>query len=563
MKILNLIQGTAEWHQHRATHFNASDAPAMLGVSPYKTREQLVREVATGVQPEVDSATQRRFDDGHRYEALSRPLAEQIVGEDLFPCVGEDGKFSASFDGLTMLGDTAFEHKSLNESLRYEPWDENSGLHLPGHYQVQMEHQCMVSGAERVLFMASRRDGDQLIEERHCWYAPNPELRAHLVAGWEQFEADVAAYALPAAAAPAPAGRAPDQLPSLRVEVSGMVTASNLDEFRLHAMTVLGSINRDLCTDEDFADAEQTVKWCKGVEDRIAAAKTSVLAQMADVDAVCRTLDGVSEETRRIRLELDRLVKVEKEHRRAEVVAAGAEDVRAHYRAINATLGEHALLVPSALNAQIGESIKGKKTLASIRDAVSGAAAAAKIEASRQAERVRTNMAILAEYPDHASLFSDRVQLCACKAPEDLRNLVVARVSEHRKLEADRLEQERERIRQEEVARLEHERQQHGIVEAAEAATKEVAPAAVPSSAPQAQQAPVAAARPGARIKLGDINARIAPLSISAEGLAALGFRPVGTERAAKLYAAAVLPMIFQAMTQVIESAAEPLRKAG
>ncbi|HET7596027.1 MAG TPA: YqaJ viral recombinase family protein, partial [Burkholderiales bacterium] len=99
MKILSLVQGTPEWFAHRATCFNASDAPAMLGISPYKTRAQLLQERATGVTPEIDDATQKRFDDGHRYEALARPLAEGIIGDELYPCVGtdDDGRYSASF----------------------------------------------------------------------------------------------------------------------------------------------------------------------------------------------------------------------------------------------------------------------------------------------------------------------------------------------------------------------------------------------------------------------------------------------------------------------------------
>src|SRR5690625_2802691 len=100
MKTISVSQGSTLWHAHRANHHNASDAPAMLGVSKYKKRSDLVREKATGVAPEIDAATQRIFDDGHRFEALARPLAEGIVGEELFPCVGvaDDGKLSASFD---------------------------------------------------------------------------------------------------------------------------------------------------------------------------------------------------------------------------------------------------------------------------------------------------------------------------------------------------------------------------------------------------------------------------------------------------------------------------------
>ena len=49
------IHGSPEWHAHRRKYWNASDAPAMMGVSPYKTREQLLRELATGITAEIDA----------------------------------------------------------------------------------------------------------------------------------------------------------------------------------------------------------------------------------------------------------------------------------------------------------------------------------------------------------------------------------------------------------------------------------------------------------------------------------------------------------------------------
>jgi len=575
MKTLQLIQGTPEWSQHRASHFNASDAPAMLGCSPYKTRAQLLNERASGIVPEVDAATQRRFDDGHRYEALARPVAEKIIDDELYPCVGvsDDGRYSASFDGLTLLEDTAFEHKTLNDDLRAVMVNaKTTGADLPEHYRVQMEQQCMVSGAERVLFMASNwTTGDELHEERHCWYAPNPELRARIIAGWEQFERDLAEHQPELAAAPKPIGSAPETLPVLRVEAQGMVTFSNLTEFRTNAMAVLGAINRDLQTDEDFADAETTCKWCKQVEDRLESAKANVLAQMQSVDEVCRTIDSVSAETRKVRLELDWLVKAEKEHRRAEIVAAGVAAVRAHYDTLNSTLGAHAIAMAQSTGLTIGNAIKGRKTLTSIRDAVDTAVAAAKIEASQQGERIRQNIAVLDEFAEHAHLFADRVQLCASKAPEDLRNLAAARVAEHQQREAERLEREREKIRQEEAdkaERAERSRQQAMAEAEREQVAREavlrtgtpplpmVAPtSSVPSAQPQAKQGN------GATIKLGDINARIAPLSISADGLAQLGFSPVGHQGAAKLYAADDLPQMLEAMAAVLRGERQALRK--
>ena len=152
-----------------------------------------------------------------------------------------------------------------------------------------------------------------------------------LIAGWKQFDADVAAYQPEEAPAMVAVGRAPEQLPSLRIEVTGMVTYSNLEEFKEQAFAVLAAIPRDLQTDEDFANAEQTVKWCKAVEERLEGKKQDVLSQTASIEAVFRTIDEVSAEARRIRLELDKLVSREKELRKMELVQRGVEAVRAHY----------------------------------------------------------------------------------------------------------------------------------------------------------------------------------------------------------------------------------------
>lgn len=525
MKTVNLIQGSPEWHAHRAQHWNASDAPAMLGVSPYKSRAELLRERATGIGQEFDDATQRRFDEGHRSEALARKLAEQIIGEELYPVTGVNGRYSASFDGLTLLEDTAYEHKSLNDELRAAINPNNSINALPEYFRVQMEQQCMVSDAERVLFMASKWDAEgNLIEERHCWYYPDAELRARIVAGWEQFELDLAAYQ-PTQAEAKPVGKTPETLPSLRIEARGMVTASNLAEFKDHAMTVLGQINRTLQTDDDFANAEATVKWCSGVEDKLDAAKANVLAQMTDVDAVCRTLDDVAAETRRIRLELDKLVKAEKENRKTAIVQAGVTAIREHYTTINATLGQHAMQMNPSLQAELGATIKGLKTLTSMREKVDAAVATAKIAASLTAEKVRVNMGIVDEYPDHAGLVPDRVGLCATKAPDDLRNLITTRIAEHNKREADRIE--RERIANESKA-----------VEAIAATPAPSGPAPIAGRAGTAPTATNTVLTPSnSVITLGDINAAIAPLSITAEGLASVGILSTGRSGAAKLYA--------------------------
>ena len=197
MNIANLVQGSPEWIAYRARHFNASDAPAMMGCSPYKTRAQLLREMHTGVAPDIDAGTHKRYENGHRAEALARPLAEEIVGEELYPVVGSCGRLSASFDGLTLDERQGFEHKALNEALRsaFAAGADQDCRLLPIYHRVQMEQQLLISGAERILFMTTAWSADEaLLEEHDCWYTPDLELRQQIVDGWLQFEADLRAY---------------------------------------------------------------------------------------------------------------------------------------------------------------------------------------------------------------------------------------------------------------------------------------------------------------------------------------------------------------------------------
>jgi len=500
--------------------------------------------------------------------------------------------------------DTAFEHKTLNDDLRAafsdmqtiapDHREQASGKSLPIAYRVQMEHQCMVSGADRVLFMASTwdRDADELIDSRDCWYVPDADLRARIVAGWAQFHADVEAYRAnpPEAVAPAAVGQRPDSLPSLRIAATGMITESNLAAWRDVALGAIRSANRDLQTDEDFADAEQTVKWCADVEARVDQAKAAVLAQTTSIDDALRQLDDVREEARRVRLYLDKLVKARKESIKVEIVTAGRDAVTQHCAGINATLGVHAIAVPASIVTDLSAAIKSLRTLSSLRNAVDTAVANMKIAASQRADQVRAAVtAFDAEVGAFGSLFPDFVTLCATKAPEDLRNLMSARIGEHQRQQQAKLDAERERIRKEEQERADREaREAMEAEKRAETKPAEQAATTHPNGAPMYGEQvkengdrvmldsegkrsifcdvdegdPIAASlsgltrKPVARIKLMDINAALAPLSITAEGLASIGFQSVGNERSAKLYAASDLPRICRFLSDRLANVA-------
>lgn len=555
MKTLNLVQGSPEWMEHRRTSRNASEASIIMGCHPNCSRAELVRLKARGQEQEFSDWVRKNIlDRGHEVEARARNIMEHgLFGEELFPACGEsdDGKLSASFDGLPMLAASSWECKQYN-AAKYAAVEAGQ---VPECDKWQVVQQSYVNDKNQVVYTIS--DGT---EERTASieYAPSEDEYKQLLLAWDQFEADLAAYDASNDVPPKPEGVTPETLPALHVEATGKVIASNLDAYRDHAMQVLGSINRDLQTDQDFADAEQTVKWCKSVESKLSAAKDSVLGQMATVDEVCRTIDDLSAETRRVRLDLDKLVKAEKERRKSDIVNAAVESVQEHCASINASLGEHALKSDQhRWQRDISASIKGLKTLSSITDAADTAAANLKIEASQQADRIRAAVAVLDEFADHAGLFADRVQLCATKSPEDLRNLAKARVAEHEERERQRIEAERQRIRAEEQEKAEK------IAKEQARKMQNAAPIGAP---PPRDPTPAEVAGTGAvekakvtderLIKLGDIQKAIAPLSITADGLRVLcGIEPARAKGNSKLYRVADVMMALAEMQHLVDRA--------
>lgn len=577
----NLIQGSPEWLAYRAAHDNASDAPAMMGASSNRTRDQLIAERATGLPREFSQYMQELIlDKGHRFEALARPLAEVIIGQELYPVTGslEGTRLSASFDGLTLLEDVAFEHKRLNQRLRAALSAPGcTGADLPIEYQIQLEQQCAVSGCEQILFMASAwADDDTLVEEMHCWYTPNLALRQAILAGWEQLQLDVAAYVLPEAKAAPVVGRAPEHLPALRIEVTGAVTASNLAEFKATALAAIQGVNRCLATDADFADAEASVKWCAEVEARLGAAKQHALSQTTDIDTLFRTMDDIAAEARRVRLELDKLVKGRKEEIRGEIVAGGVAALREHIGQLNAAMP--ASYMPQ-VPADFGGVVKGKRTLDSLRGAVNDELARAKIAASEIANRIHANLKTLQE----SGLVAHDTAALVLKAPDDLAAVIAQRLA----AEQARMDAERERIRQEEQAKAQREllaqqaqQAQADIAQAAKAgalhpatagdlanlvseqhasglAQQAIQQAATLSSMPAPAKAASAPSDDGARINLGAINEHLQKLKVDAAQLAALGFEPVATVKASKLYRASDLPAIRAALIAHLTSLAE------
>ena len=539
MKVHNVQQGTPEWHALRSSYFTASEAPAMMGASKFQTRNDLLTMKKTGIVPDVNPQQQAAFDRGHATEEMARPLVEEMIGEELYPIVGTSGNLLASMDGATMLGDVLFEHKLWNEKVVTQI---RAG-ELDPHYYWQLEQQLLVSGAERVIFVCSDGTKDRFA---HLEYSPVAGRREQLVAGWAQFEQDLGEFVVKEAKVEA-IGAAPDQLPALRIDVTGMVTASNLDAFKSHALAVIGDINTDLSTDKDFADADATVKWCGEVEEKLKAAKEHALSQTESIDVLFKAIDDITAETRRKRLELEKLIKARKDIIRSDMVMDAAKALQAHIDQINETLNSR-IRMPR-VSADFAGAIKGKRTIDSLKEAADAELARAKIEASRIADLIRANLKSLNELAiKHGFLFHDAQEL-VLKANDDLVALIKVRINEHELQQAELKRQEEEKAQQ--LAAQQRQKAAEPVVEQPVKAPQEPElVAATPIKTTAAAQQPV---DDGQRIKLGDISTRLG-FTLSAEFLRSLGLEAVERKQGAQLYRASDFPRICVALVHHIQA---------
>lgn len=588
MKLHNVTQGSTEWLSLRANYFTASEAPAMMGASKYCTREQLLAQKKTGFTPDVDSAKQRIFKAGHDTEAAYRPHAEETIGDELYPCTGSleiDGlNLLASFDGLTMDRKTGYEHKLYN--INIADFIDQFGEPGPTYYW-QLEQQLLVSGADRILFVTS--DGTKEKQEA-CWYSSKPERRAALIAGWKQFAQDLAAY-VPQEVTVAPVAKVASALPVVfDMRVEGKLVSCNLEKYKPAALAYIKDINTKLETDQNFVDADADAKFCRDSADKLELAVEQALGQMGDINQAMNTVREIAAAFDAKGLELEKLVKAEKENRRTKIVGDAVAALGAHIK----TQNDRARNYMPIVQANFQEVIKGLKSLDSMKDKVAGELARCKIEANAIADKIQFNLELLDENTEYGFLFPD-VRQIVLKPADDFTALVTSRIADHKaakareeeatrariqaeeqakaerahaaKVEAERIEREQAeqaqaaRIREEQAAFDEQERSEIArlvklntavVVEAAPALTHTQMVQQMPATVRQTM-APKPVAAP--TMSLGEISTRLG-FNVTSAFLASLGFEAT-TVKAAKLFHSEDFTAIGKAIIEHIESVCE------
>ena len=455
--LTDLVQGSKEWKEVRKQHFTASEASAMLGLSKYTKRSELLEQKATGVTPEVTEQQQRLFDKGHEVEELARPVAEAYIGEELYPATItneiEGLKLLASMDGLTMMGDRGWECKMWNAEFAEMV---KNGI-VPDTHWPQLEQQMLVSGAEKILFTVT--DGTEEKREQ-VWYESQPERRAQVINGWKQFKADLKAY-VPTEKVEKVEAEPVRELPAINYKMNGLALESNLEAYKQAATDLVALSEKPLETDQDFADAEARQKVFTKAEKDIKDACDRVMGEIDSIDTFVKDMRFISEQIRQARLAEGKQIKARKEELREEILNKANQEAS---KSLNEAMAKVNAKLPN-IDFNPAGAMKGKRTIESLQDAADTEVAKAKIQIAEFVEVAQANMLVIADNREFDFLFNDWAQI-AFKATEDFKTLVTARIAPYQAEQKAKEEAQRERIRQEEQAKLQREAEAKAQAEA-------------------------------------------------------------------------------------------------
>lgn len=153
---MNLEQNTQEWLEIRKHKIGASDAPVIMGVSPWTTPLQLWEE-----KMNLKEVRQSNYamDRGREMERAAREHFEKLTGIMVFPQVIYHPEYDwmmASLDGINLEGTVIVEIKCPGRE------DHHSAVKgkIPEKYFPQLQHQLEVSGLDKgYYFSFDGKDG--------------------------------------------------------------------------------------------------------------------------------------------------------------------------------------------------------------------------------------------------------------------------------------------------------------------------------------------------------------------------------------------------------------------
>lgn len=189
MKIVNLEQGSPEWHGWRNSLITATDSPVLLGLSPYSTPYKLWQTKLGVIERQEANAAMQR---GSQLEPIARDKFISESGIFMAPACVESDEYNflgASLDGVSSNGEYILEIKCNGHFYHSKVLQGE----VPNFHMAQMQHQLLVSKAKKCFYYSFDGNNGVSIE-----VLPDPNFADNLLPKAREFMRCLAYYESPA-----------------------------------------------------------------------------------------------------------------------------------------------------------------------------------------------------------------------------------------------------------------------------------------------------------------------------------------------------------------------------
>jgi len=176
VKQLDLQPNTPEWLEARKKYRTASEAPIVLGISPF-TSPDTFKLIKAGLKKQYYSKAMQL---GHELEDKSRQWANEHLGKNFVEEIWVNGDYLASLDGRD--GDTVLEIKTSD--ITYNKLVD--GI-IEEHYHAQIQQQLHCCGSEVAYLVAYSPKQDAFAISEPIY--PAPHYIEEIAKAWDTFEA--------------------------------------------------------------------------------------------------------------------------------------------------------------------------------------------------------------------------------------------------------------------------------------------------------------------------------------------------------------------------------------
>jgi len=183
------------------------------------------------------------------------------------------------------------------------------------------------------------------------------------------------------------------ELPMPAVIAEGKLVTSNIGEITPRFDKYLESINTELATDQDFANAKEDAKQCRAMAKKLRSVSEQILSQMvsiAEVQATLKHYEGLMDSKG---LSLEKLVKAQTDLIKKTAIT---DAINAFYDHVNECTKTHGLPIDYS-RPDFAGAIKGVRTVESMQSRINDLLASQKASVTGDTKDINTKLAYIDE----------------------------------------------------------------------------------------------------------------------------------------------------------------------